>query len=81
MEELREYAARCLQLKKTPSRKVCATFTNKIRECGGQLQRRSAALIVKKISNINVKARQQDDARKFHVNCKDLKIKQNMTRL
>lgn len=61
MEELRKYAAQYLQLKKTPSRKVCAAFIKKSRECGGQLHRRSPALIVKKISNMNVKARQQDD--------------------
>ena len=57
MKEIDEYAAKYLREMKTPSRKVCELFINQSKAAGGQLWRRSPDLIVKKISNINVKAR------------------------
>ena len=62
LEEIKLYAAKYLKEKKTPSRKVCLAYIKKSKETGGQLQRRSSALIVKKISAINVKARRENDS-------------------
>jgi len=62
MDEIKMYAAEYLKKKKTPSRKVCHDYIKRSRAAGGELQRRSADLIVKKISALNMKARKMQDS-------------------
>lgn len=60
VKELERYAAKYLRMRKTPTREVCLTFLKKSKEDGGELHRRSADKLVKKISALNVKARNID---------------------
>ena len=57
MSELKEFAESYLNKMKTPSRRICQTFIEESKRRNGILKRRTAELIVKKISALNVKAR------------------------
>lgn len=59
--ELKKYADKYLQKRKTPSRKVCQTYLDQSRQVNGILQRRTADLLVKKLSALNVKARKDSE--------------------
>jgi hypothetical protein len=60
LDELQIYARKFLKSRKTPNRAVCRQFIDMSKKAGGQLHRRTADKIVKKISAMNVKARKSD---------------------
>ena len=58
--ELMKYANKYLQIRKTPSKVVCRIYIELSKKAGGELPKRSADTVVKKISDMNVKARKTD---------------------